>query len=526
MLQKGFIEKFKKQIQDGIKRYVKDEAAIGGTMFTDTIHAVREDIKGEYDAIRQYEEHVNLYRMLFAESGNEVFNQLIAVTQDIIREEEVHVGELNELLNKVDPEQMQKFEEGVREAQEKLGATNEPEQEAETVTDKDVEIWDERLSPQTYRKLKEMGYTREKWKNLTQEQANRIVHGNEGGGNTSTKQQEQPKQTEKKPQEAQKASGESTKPAQSEQPKLAVPEGAELRQRIFSDTEGKMSIDDIVNSDIVHKMKADAKQAEKDIRAKYNMNGDETVSTADIDTPERKQMRADITKKMLSRGSVGVDERGKTKKDKDGNVIYDGPVKKEYRAEIVLGAPAGGKSSVIVDKVSKNTGSMVLDSDEIKKEIPEFSDGKGAGLVHKESADIILENMVVPQFGKGGSMEGTNLTIPIVGKNPKAALRYLKLLKAAGYNVHLSLNEVSELNSIKRATTRAIETGRFLDPAYLQSIGTKPDQTYQYLKEFDEDGVHFDTFTKYNNDVPFGQPAKLLEHSGFGGAEVEKEDWR
>lgn len=37
------------------------------------------------------------------------------------------------------------------------------------------ELEDDRLSPMTYKKLKEMGYDSEKWKNLTQEQANKIV---------------------------------------------------------------------------------------------------------------------------------------------------------------------------------------------------------------------------------------------------------------------------------------------------------------------------------------------------------------
>lgn len=36
-------------------------------------------------------------------------------------------------------------------------------------------IEDDRLSPMTYKKLKEMGYNSEKWKNLTQEEANKIV---------------------------------------------------------------------------------------------------------------------------------------------------------------------------------------------------------------------------------------------------------------------------------------------------------------------------------------------------------------
>lgn len=174
MLQKNFIDKFKKQIKDAISCVVKDDDTNGLSIenFTQTIQAIRDDISGEYDAIKLYEEHIVMYTQLFNETQNPVYQQLIKITNDIIKEEEAHVGELNELLNKVDPEQMQKFEEGVREAQEKLsGKENESEQEVQ-----DTEVWDERLSPMTYKKLKEMGYTSEKWKNLTQEQANKIIH--------------------------------------------------------------------------------------------------------------------------------------------------------------------------------------------------------------------------------------------------------------------------------------------------------------------------------------------------------------
>lgn len=41
------------------------------------------------------------------------------------------------------------------------------------------EVQDERLSPMTYRKLKEFGYNHNQWKNLSQEQANKIVASHE-----------------------------------------------------------------------------------------------------------------------------------------------------------------------------------------------------------------------------------------------------------------------------------------------------------------------------------------------------------
>ena len=55
--------------------------------------------------------------------------------------------------------------------------------------EKDVELNDDRLSPMTYRKLKELGYGPNDWKNLTQEKANEIVASHaQGGTNNAAKQ--------------------------------------------------------------------------------------------------------------------------------------------------------------------------------------------------------------------------------------------------------------------------------------------------------------------------------------------------
>lgn len=55
--------------------------------------------------------------------------------------------------------------------------------------EKDVELNDDRLSPMTYRKLKELGYGPNDWKNLTQEKANEIVASHaQGGTNSAAKQ--------------------------------------------------------------------------------------------------------------------------------------------------------------------------------------------------------------------------------------------------------------------------------------------------------------------------------------------------
>ena len=50
---------------------------------------------------------------------------------------------------------------------------------------------DDRLAPMTYKKLKELGYTNNQWKNWTQEQANKVVASHEEKANQETRKKEE-----------------------------------------------------------------------------------------------------------------------------------------------------------------------------------------------------------------------------------------------------------------------------------------------------------------------------------------------
>ena len=402
------------------------------------------------------------------------------------------------------------------------------------------DVNDDRLSPMTYKKLKELGYTHEKWKNLTQEQANKIVQNksklpesNNTKLTTSTSQSTSSSSeiaTEKQSSRSSGNGGDGNKPTSIKEynkhlltkykldeaslPKpdkpLKIKGGEVLWGLIRSGAD--IDIQDIVQ----HPLIIQTKKRLEAIRGVKHEN-----DTSNINTDERQALRKDIANKISNHGSI------RKYKNKDKTIIlYNGQVDKNYRAEIVLGPPAGGKSSVIVDKVSTNTNSRVLDSDDIKKLLPEFDGGNGAGLVHVESSDIILEQLVMPQFYKNGKHQGENLVIPIVGKSPRAAVQYLKKLKEAGYTVHLSFNDVPSIVSAKRATSRFLEEGRFLDPEYISSVGNKPEQTYEYLKTFNDNGIQFDSYSKYNNNVKFGEAAKKIEHLDKNKNNIAWEDWQ
>ena len=74
------------------------------------IEAIREDIRGELDAIKLYERHVALTDDKRAK----------AVLQDIANEEKTHTGELFTLLFELDPVSAKEFSKGEEEVKELL----------------------------------------------------------------------------------------------------------------------------------------------------------------------------------------------------------------------------------------------------------------------------------------------------------------------------------------------------------------------------------------------------------------------
>jgi hypothetical protein len=76
-----------------------------------------------------------------------------------------------------------------------------------------MRLKDDRLSPMTYSKLKELGYSSEDWKDLNQEQANEIV-----AKGKKTEQQSSQKKGEEKKESKSSSSQNKPSPTQSKQP--------------------------------------------------------------------------------------------------------------------------------------------------------------------------------------------------------------------------------------------------------------------------------------------------------------------
>lgn len=215
------------------------------------------------------------------------------------------------------------------------------------------------------------------------------------------------------------------------------------------------------------------------------------MNTADIQTPERQKLRSEVLEQLYRRGSYSSETHD-----------YTGEIAQERRADIVIGAPAAGKSSVLVDPLSEQHKSRVIDSDDAKKLLPEYDEGKGAGNVHRESS-MIRNDLLVRAVENGD-----NLVWPTVGDKLDKLLRDIQNFRDNGYSVYLHLNELSASKATGRALGRYLSEGRFVDPEVVLKVGDKPTQNYNYIRQ--QEGL-IDGYSHYSNDVPRGEKPILYE---------------
>ena len=202
-------------------------------------------------------------------------------------------------------------------------------------------------------------------------------------------------------------------------------------------------------------------------------------NTNDINTPEREELRKQIQAKFLSIGSARTQSIDfKTRRH---NYVYDGPFKKGYEMELVLGLPASGKSTRVTDPDSEAMQAFILDCDVIKELIPEYqkSYGGGADAVHFESMEIM--NRAMKELTEG-SMKGTNVIIPLVaGDFDDLMNTYIKPFEAAGYNVRAKFVPCESNVSVSRNIARELETGRIINSFVVFSFGNKPEEVWNKL---------------------------------------------
>lgn len=203
-------------------------------------------------------------------------------------------------------------------------------------------------------------------------------------------------------------------------------------------------------------------------------------------SPERMELRKQVSQTLYQQGGHADANKAPEK------------ILANRRADIVLGAPASGKTN-IVDPLLNNHQSRLIDSDEAKGLL---GDVNQAGALHQESDQIIQTQLV------RAMKRGDNVVYPLVGKNAQKIEDIVLTLKEQGYDVNVHYNHLDPDKAAGRAVSRFNETGRFVDPDYVvNQIGLKPKATYDIIKG----NENITEYTHYDNDVAYGEKPKLIE---------------
>lgn len=110
---------------------------------------------------------------------------------------------------------------------------------------------------------------------------------------------------------------------------------------------------------------ADGKYVDvEEVKATPEMKAAESCvsnATPTIQLKNREAIENHAFETLMDYGSISLDEKGKPLVDIDGNKLYNGDVEKGRRLDIVIGLPVSGKSSAIVDTISYEQHSMLID---------------------------------------------------------------------------------------------------------------------------------------------------------------------
>ena len=163
------------------------------------------------------------------------------------------------------------------------------------------------------------------------------------------------------------------------------------------------------------------------------------------------------------------------------------------------GLPGSGKSSIIKRKSFVNF--VKIDSDEIKKQLPEYK-GWNAGLLQTEADDIIDRAIILARDRR------LNVLFDVTLKNANKYREVLGEMKQRGYKTGMIFAKLSPEKTMGRALERFRDDGRFVDPRYIAQHDHLNEQAFDDLKKL------VDFYEKFDTDVARNAPPILLESVG------------
>lgn len=233
---------------------------------------------------------------------------------------------------------------------------------------------------------------------------------------------------------------------------------------------GGYSIEELKSLPVFNRIQEEIEKSKFRNARRLGMPDEDRGDTSKINTPARERARERWVNDFLN-GS-GADTRPKT------------PLRKESKLTIVVGLPASGKSSRIANPLSEEKGAFILDSDEMKKLIDGFDDGKNADGVHNESKMLLDRAMTA--FTEG-DMKGTNIVFPVIGDSSRKTMKKIQPFIDAGYDVEIAYKKADTRESMNRVISRAIKEGRYIPRGVV--MGYNNENIVNTYNEFLQKGI-------------------------------------
>jgi predicted ABC-type ATPase len=203
--------------------------------------------------------------------------------------------------------------------------------------------------------------------------------------------------------------------------------------------------------------------------------------------------------------SEEIVEKGNALLKKENNIIEH-----NKRLDIVIGPPASGKSSLLVDKIATRYHSRVIDNDDIKTTFPFYMNGIGANCVHEAS------QMVADFIYLRAMDHGDNIVLPKLGRRYEKLLsEYIDTAFHKGYTIYIHYVEASKAIATKRILRRYIDTGRYVPLQILINCYNGDHCTIEDSYNMIKKNPSVSGFSKWNTDNcdTLGQP-ELIENKG------------
>lgn len=263
----------------------------------------------------------------------------------------------------------------------------------------------------------------------------------------------------------------------------AVRAGVELDKRARSDEEHRKVMQDLLNT-------------------KEKTTGLTLAEALD------RASRVPSTHSMVNNASKRAEQLGYVKdivqSEKKKMAKWGVPLQFKKQAHLIIGLPGAGKST-LGDIIQRQTGSILVDSDEVKKRIKGFNGGLHAGPVHEESS------FVAKHFLKSTVKSGANFVYPTVGDSPAKLMKRVKQLQKDGYHVTVHHVDVPVKFAEERVAKRYLSKTRAVPISVATGAGTKT------RVSFDAVSKHVNGWAAYSaHDIP-GLPVRyaMLGSKGY-----------